>query len=109
MRDQVQIVIAHKSQNESSLSANILSANTWRVADASTKLELIEAGLGWGFLPLDRVKSGLKSKTLNQLSLEEYGPEPKVVQLSCITQANVPRGPATQWIWNELRNICNGN
>jgi DNA-binding transcriptional LysR family regulator len=104
--NQVQIVIAHKSQNESSSSANIMSRQIWRVADATTKLELIEAGLGWGYLPLDKVGAGFKNKTLSKLTLEEHGPEPMLAPLSCISNAAYPPGPATRWISAELQKIC---
>ena len=60
---ELQVVIAHRGGRPSTKSANVYSARTWRVADAHTKLQFIEAGLGWGYLPKELVESGLRVTT----------------------------------------------
>jgi DNA-binding transcriptional LysR family regulator len=106
MMDEVQIVIGHKSSNKNKSSLNIMSRKTWRVADATTKLKLIEAGLGWGYLPLDIIQDSLKNKTLSKLHLESRGSSPMNASLSCIMSHKHPPGPATRWVAQKLQEIC---
>lgn len=106
MMDEVQIVIGHKSSNKNKSNANIMSRETWRVADTTTKRELIEAGLGWGYLPSEIIKDSFKTKVLSKLHLESRGPEPISAALSCITSTKHAPGPATRWVAQELQRIC---
>jgi DNA-binding transcriptional LysR family regulator len=106
VRDELQIVIAQRFQSESEVTSSVLSTKTWRVADASTKLGLIRAGLGWGYLPWDLVQADLAQGRLVQLVLEERGPGPMRVPLTGITRTESPPGPAGRWLLNEMAAIC---
>ena len=108
IRDELQIVIAQRSQAESEGTVGVFSTKVWRVADASTKLGLIRAGLGWGYLPLDLVQADLDRGGLIQLILEERGPDPLLVPLTGITRIESPPGPAGRWLLNEMASICGG-
>jgi DNA-binding transcriptional LysR family regulator len=106
LRDEVQIVIAQRAAAKSEVTHSVFSSKTWRVADASTKLDLIRAGLGWGFLPLNLVQADLQRGTLTQLALEERSPEPLQAPLSAITLSASPPGPAGRWLLDQMAVIC---
>ena len=106
LRDEVQIVIAQRAAAKSEVTHSVFSSKTWRVADASTKLDLIRAGLGWGFLPLNLVQADLQRGTLTQLALEERSPEPLQAPSSAITLSASPPGPAGRWLLDQMAVIC---
>lgn len=107
-KDQVQIVISQSATPTSSANPRVLSTTTWRVADATTKLALIRAGLGWGNVPLDLVREDLDRGSLVELVFEEWGPNPFMVPLSAITRTGAPPGPAGQWLLRRLESMCQG-
>lgn len=102
--NELQVVIAHRGSRPSTKSANVYSSRTWRVADAHTKLQFIEAGLGWGYLPKELVESGLKSRRLKQLRLEAQGSKSLTISLYQIYKRDLQPGPATRWLQEFLRN-----
>ena len=102
---EVQIVIAHRDQKDNKPSINVISRKTWRVADVTTKRDLIEAGLGWGYLPLDSIQNQLKEKSIQKIHIKSKGAAPVRAELSCITNIKYPPGPATRWILHRLQEI----
>lgn len=102
VRGQIQVVISQRSKAAVE-NHGVLSGQSWRVADAATKLTLIRAGLGWGNLPREMVKGDLKAGTLVQLQLEEWGPKPLLAPLSSIVRTDSPPGPAGQWLLRQLQ------
>ena len=105
LRDQVQIIIGERS-DASDRSRGVLSRRTWRVADGATKFALIRAGLGWGTLPCEMVGKHLTEAELVQLSLEEWGPQPRHEPLSSVIRADSPPGPAGHWLLEQLEVLC---
>jgi len=108
VRDHVQIVISDRSRLTEGVDHGVLSGLTWRVADATTKLALIRAGLGWGNLPFEMVRADLERGALAKLVLEEWGPQPLLASLSSIVQVGAPPGPAGQWLLGQLEVLCQG-
>jgi DNA-binding transcriptional LysR family regulator len=103
---EVQIVIAQRAPTVSETAhSSVISTKTWRVADATTKLGLIRAGLGWGYLPIDRVAADIERGTLVRLVLQERGREPMLVPLSAISLSDSPPGPAGRWLLDRLASI----
>jgi len=107
LHEHVQLVIS-EGGNDSGGDQGVLSSTTWRVADASTKLDLIRAGLGWGHLPLALVEEDLSRGSLVQLSLEHWGPEPLRARLSAIVRRDRASGRACLWLLDELVPLCAG-
>ncbi len=95
--DQTQIVIS-EHRKSSGPDHNVLSPQTWRVAEAGTKRALILAGLGWGKLPVEMVQDDIASGTLVKLHLQQWGSEPTPIPLSSIIRTDAPPGPAAQWL-----------
>jgi len=104
--EHVQIVISQRSRVSEGTDHSVLSALTWRVADAATKRELIRAGLGWGNLPAELVTDDLRSGKLARLVLEEWGEQPLMAPLSAIVREDAPPGRAGQWLLDTLVTIC---
>lgn len=103
--EEVQIVISQRGPASPS-SEGVVSHATWCVADASTKLALIRAGLGWGNLPQAMVDHDLAAGRLRRLELDERGAHPWQVPLCSIVAAHAPPGPAGQWLLGELESMC---
>jgi DNA-binding transcriptional LysR family regulator len=106
LREHVQIVISERAVRDDSEDHHVLSEVTWRVADASTKLSLISAGLGWGNLPFGMVAAAVETGMLKRLLLEESGPEPLMASLYTITRHDAPPGPAGQGLLEYLHELC---
>lgn len=107
VHDHAQIVISSR-ESVSGQDVGVLSALTWRVADAGTKLALIRAGLGWGMLPLAMVEEHTAHGELVALVVEKWGAPPLSVSLSSVVAESAPLGPAAQWIVGQLPKICGG-
>jgi len=108
VREHVQIVISERAASVDSEDHGVLSEVTWRVADATNKLSLISAGLGWGNLPFGMVEAALEAGKLKRLVLEELGPEPLMASLYTITRHDTPPGPAGQGLLEHLHELCLG-
>jgi len=105
LREAVQIVISQTSSPlaaETSEARHVLSERIWRVADASTKLELIRAGLGWGNLSPEGVHDDLERGSLRRLMLASWGPKPPTGTLVTLTRTDAPPGPAGRWLLDAL-------
>ena len=103
-RSHVQIVISQRVATAAD-NHGVVSDATWLVADASTKLELVRAGLGWGNLPIDMVQEDLERRRLVRLTLDEWGAEPLLVPLYVITRRGSPPWPAGQWLARSLPSL----
>lgn len=101
LKGHTQIVVS-EHQKTSGPDHGVLSLRTWRVAEISTKRELIIAGLGWGSLPLESVEEDLESGRLVVLSLQEWGSRPYNVPLYSIVRDGAVLGPASQWLLSYL-------
>lgn len=103
---EVQIVITQRSRTSQNEAQSVFSATTWHVADAATKLELIRAGLGWGFLPMHLVHGDIEQGRLARLELAQQGPAAVEIPLAGITRSGFPPGPAGRWLLDEMGAIC---
>jgi len=107
LRDEVQIVISETGMpSRGGEVRGVVSQRAWRVADAVTKLTLIQAGLGWGHMPPEVVAEGLKRGDLRELVLMSRGPEPALGSLVALTRSDAPLGPAGAWLLDALPGLC---
>jgi DNA-binding transcriptional LysR family regulator len=85
LRDHLQIVLSERSDSGSRQPLESVAQGRYlRVSDLALKLELILGGVGWGFLPLEFIESGLALGTLVRLRL----PRSEVGTLSLLYRTN---------------------
>jgi DNA-binding transcriptional LysR family regulator len=106
VRDQVQIVLADRSQNSGDYEIGIYSQRRWRVLDLTAKHALLRAGLGWGGMPLHVVADDLAKKRLVRLHIEEAGASTFEARLFAIHRTVEPPGPAARWLLERLGATC---
>lgn len=84
----------------------VLSPNTWRVADLTTKRALLLAGLGWGNLPQHMIEADLERGTLVAIQPAAWGQEQWNLALSVVHRPGLTHGPATKWVLERLPALC---
>ncbi len=84
----------------------VLSPQTWRVADLSTKAALLRAGLGWGNLPAPQIEADLERGTLVRLRVDAWGDHAHDLGLSVIHRRDDGLGPVAAWAVERLRALC---
>ena len=111
-RDTVQIIVKSSRRfNESKDALISKTARRWVVADFPTKLDLLEDGFGWGFMPAQMVAAALKAKRLVSLRLSKAfteflteTPPGKPIRDSATMylakRTAQPIGPVTQSLWD---------
>lgn len=67
---QVQLVLTDRTPLSDGRSFGVLSPLTWRLADLGAKHAFLNAGLGWGHMPLHMVKRDLDAGALVQIKVE---------------------------------------
>lgn len=72
--EHLQIVLIDPTPLSAGRDFNVLSPRTWRVGTQEAKRALIEAGVGWGRLPLWTVEEALRDGTLVRLPARSLGP-----------------------------------
>ncbi|HKO50235.1 MAG TPA: LysR family transcriptional regulator [Polyangiaceae bacterium] len=101
----VQVILSERGAAPAA-DVGVLAKSTWRVADISTKLTLLRAGLGWGNLPLNLVRQDIEAGTLQRVVMERWGPNPLLATMSTIVRKDTPLGPAGQWLLDCLEQLC---
>jgi DNA-binding transcriptional LysR family regulator len=101
VQEHIQIVLSDRTRLTAGRDFLVVSPQTWRVADLSSKHELLRAGLGWGNMPLHLVEADLASGTLCRLSVETV-PDLDYLPTYAIHRANEVLGPARRWMLDRL-------
>lgn len=104
LREHVQIVLSERGE-ERSPDQGVLSTRTWRVADLSTKAELIRAGLGWGNLPVHLVR-GDAAHGLVAIHPESWDEQGLSLPMAAVHRPELTLGPATRWLLSHLTDAC---
>lgn len=71
--EHLQIVLVDPTPLSAGRDFNVLSPRTWRVSTQEAKRALIEAGVGWGRLPLWTVEDALRDGSLLRLAARNLG------------------------------------
>lgn len=102
LRQYPQVVLRDSARGESTHTLNVLEGGQrWTVTDVTAKLEIIEAGMGWGGLPEHVVESRLRHGTLVALAVREF--DVSVIELFTLRRHDRHHGPVAQALWARLR------
>lgn len=101
LRDAPQVVVRDSARGAAAQTLNVLDGGLrWTVTDVAAKLEIIEAGLGWGGLPEHTVAAALAAGTLVVLDVREF--HVRTMELCAVRRRDEPIGPVTQALWTRL-------
>jgi len=105
LRQYAQVVLTDSGRGELTQTLNVLDGGLqWTVTDVAAKLEIIEAGLGWGGLPEHIVAAAIAAGRLAALDVREF--EVDALELFTIRRRDEPMGPVTQALWTRLARRC---
>ena len=101
LREVPQVVLRDSARGELTQTLNVLDGGLrWTVTDVSAKLEIIEAGLGWGGLPEHVVGPRIAAGTLVALDVREF--HVRSLELFTIRRRDAALGPVGQALWARL-------
>ena len=96
-----QIVVRDSARGELTHTLNVLASGLrWSVTDLTAKLEIIQAGMGWGGLPEHMVARALARGELVALEVREF--EVAVMELFTLRRRDRASGAVAQALWSAL-------
>jgi DNA-binding transcriptional LysR family regulator len=95
-QDHVQLVLSDPTSLTEGRDFGVLAAQSWRLADLSTKHALLLAGLGWGNMPEFLVRADLKARRL--VALKPDGVSGMDYRFRAVWRRDAPPGPAARWL-----------
>lgn len=104
LADHLQIVVEDTSELTNARDYGVIAPMVWRVADNLTKRTLIEAGVGWGSLPLWMIEGPLESGALVRLPVAAHAKCGETLLRTFLARrADRPFGPAALAFRDALR------
>jgi len=104
LRQHAQVVLTDSARGELTQTLNVLEAGLqWTVTDVAAKLEIIEAGLGWGGLPEHVVAPRIAAGQLIALDVREF--DVHTIELFLVRRRADASGPVTQALWARLADL----
>lgn len=101
LRKYAQVVLTDSTRGEQTQTLNVLDNGLqWTVTDVAAKLEILEAGLGWGGLPAHVVAASLAAGRLAVLEVREFAVGS--FELFSIRRRDEPMGPVIEELWTRL-------
>lgn len=105
LRQHAQVVLTDSTRGELTQTMNVLDGGLqWTVTDVASKLEIIEAGLGWGGLPAHVVAAPIAAGRLAALDVREFAVGS--LELFTIRLRDEPMGPVVEALWTRLGQPC---
>ncbi len=101
-RAHIQLVLTDRSPLTEGKDFAVMSSQTWRLADVSSKHMLLNAGIGWGYMPEPMVHDDLEAERLVILDMPDAPPGDYTMH--AIHRSDTPPGPAAAWLIERLRN-----
>ena len=98
----IQLVLTDRSTLSKGKELGVLSPRTWRLADLGAKHAFLRAGLGWGGMPAELVKSDLSRGSLVKIVAED-APKGFVVSMRAVYRTDSPPGIAGRWFIDRLK------
>jgi DNA-binding transcriptional LysR family regulator len=99
----VQLVLSDRSTLSAGRDLGVMSPRTWRLADLGAKHAFLRAGLGWGGMPIEQVRSDIARGLLVEIAAEDTPPGGFVLAMSAVYRSHAPPGPAGRWFIDCLR------
>lgn len=101
LRQVAQVVLTDSTRGELTQTLNVLDGGLqWTVTDVASKLEIIEAGLGWGGLPGHVVEERRAAGRLAVLDVREFAVGS--FELFSLRRRDEPAGPVQEALWSLL-------
>lgn len=101
--EHLQIVLSDPTSLSAGRDFNVLSPRTWRVGTQEAKRALIEAGVGWGRLPLWTVEAALQDGRLLRMAARSLGPAGETSEQAYVAhRRDRVLGPAAKAFREEL-------
>jgi len=106
IRDSLQITNKLPGLDGEAKDVAVNSARLWRVSDLTTEVALLQAGVGWGYLPLHVARPQIEAGRLARLALStrSFGAQP----FSLLHRADTPPGPGARWLAEALVEDASG-
>jgi DNA-binding transcriptional LysR family regulator len=99
---QTQLVLTDRTLLSEGRTFGVLSPLTWRLADLGAKHAFLNAGLGWGHMPLHMVKKDLDAGTLVKIKVEGASHD-VVLPMHVVYRKDALPGPAGRAFMSQLR------
>jgi DNA-binding transcriptional LysR family regulator len=99
----VQLVLSDRSTLSAGRDLGVMSPRTWRLADLGAKHAFLRAGLGWGGMPTELVRSDIAQGLLVEITAEDTPPGGFVLAMSAVYRSHAPPGPAGRWFIDCLK------
>jgi DNA-binding transcriptional LysR family regulator len=99
---EVQLVLTDRTELTAGREFGVRSTLTWRLADLGAKLAFLEAGLGWGYMPLHMVQADLNNGALVKIRVEGT-PRDAALPMRVVFRRDAPPGPAARAFIAQLK------
>lgn len=99
----IQLVLTDRSTLSAGQELGVMSPRTWRLADLEAKHAFLRAGLGWGGMPEELVRSDLARRSLVRIVLEDAPPAGFAVSMRAVYRTDAPPGIAARWLIERLK------
>ncbi|MFT5129504.1 MAG: DNA-binding transcriptional LysR family regulator [Rhodothermales bacterium] len=101
LADLPQILVSDSGKGEKQSHNVVDEALSWAVSDLSVKKQIIDMGLGWGYLPRHTVETELAAGQLLLIDTPQVGVQH--LDLLAVRPAGRPVGPVAAELWEYLR------
>lgn len=99
----LQLVLTDRSSLSKGKDFGVLSPRTWRLADLGAKHAFLRAGLGWGGMPEELVKSDLARGVLTRIVVADAPPNGFAMTMHAVYRSDAPPGTAARWFIDRLK------
>jgi DNA-binding transcriptional LysR family regulator len=99
----LQLVLTDRSSLSKGKDFGVLSPRTWRLADLGAKHAFLRAGLGWGGMPAELVKSDLARGILQRIVVADAPPRGFALSMHAVYRTDAPPGIAARWFIDRLK------
>jgi DNA-binding transcriptional LysR family regulator len=99
----IQLVLTDRSMLTAGQELGVLSSRTWRLADLGAKHAFLRAGLGWGGMPEELVRSDLAGGALVKIVAEDAPRAGFAVSMRAVYRTDAPPGIAARWLIERLK------